>query len=143
MYSYDFRCIKCRLERNFIVELFCSSLQFAADMCQSNNQHENYDTLSCWRQILLEFTSSGSTILLCSLCLTRSPTALLSVVVLFRLLLCSKISSFRTSPSMLSRINTNLHSLSKLPVNPRIFFEIENFELSFLIFLGGLKDSTL
>lgn len=44
---------------------------------------------------------------------------------------------------MLSRINTNLHSLSKLPVNPRIFFEIENFELSFLIFLGGLKDSTL
>lgn len=44
---------------------------------------------------------------------------------------------------MLSRINTNLHSLTKLPVNPRIFFEIENFELSFPIFLGGLKDSTL
>lgn len=88
--------------------------------------------LICWRHILSEFISSGSKILLCSLCMTRSPTALLSVAVLFRLLSCSKISSFRTSPSMLSRINTNLHSLTKLPVNPRFFFfEIQNFELIF------------
>ena len=86
--------------------------------------------LSCWRQILLEFISSGSTILLCSLCLTRSPTALLSVVVLFRLLLCSKISSFRTSPSMLSRINTNLHSLTKLPVNPLLNFFLKSKTLN-------------
>lgn len=87
--------------------------------------------LICWRHIWSEFISSGSTILLCSLCMTRSPTALLSVVVLFRLLLCSKISSFQTSSSMLSRINTNLHSLTKLPVNPRFFFEIQNLELIF------------